>query len=124
MLTKRDFIALSLAAGAFAIIGSASAHHGWRWTADGNFELTGLIQTVKLGNPHGVLTVDADGEIWTVEVGQPWRHERVGLKDLQFVPGKEIKAIGHRAEDTANRTVKAERLTLDGKSYVLYPDRD
>ena len=102
----------------------AAAHHGWRWTADGNFELTGIIKTVKLGNPHGLLTVDADGEVWTVEVGQPWRHERIGLKDDLFQAGKEIKVIGHRAEDPSNLTVKAERLTLDGQDYVLYPNRD
>jgi len=54
-----------------AFAGSALAHHGWRWTADGNFELTGIIKTARLGNPHGVLEVDAEGETWTVEAGQP-----------------------------------------------------
>lgn len=120
-MRRRTFV---LTAVSFVAVSPALAHHGWRWTADGNFELTGLIKTVKLGNPHGVLTVDADGEIWTVEVGQPWRHDRAGLKDEQFTSGKEIKIIGHRAEDASNLTMKAERLTLDGQNYVLYPDRD
>jgi hypothetical protein len=61
-------------------ISVAMAHHGWRWTTGGNIELTGVITSAQLGNPHGVLTVDADGEIWRVEVGQPWRNERAGLK--------------------------------------------
>jgi hypothetical protein len=124
MLTKRAFLAVFAFSLALAAAAPSLAHHGWRWTADGNFELTGIIKTIKLGNPHGLLTVDADGEIWTVEVGQPWRHQRVGLEDAQFQAGKEIKVIGHRAEDPANLTVKAERLTLDGQEYVLYPNRD
>ena len=39
--------------------GVALAHHGWRWAEDGNFELTGVIKAVRLGNPHGLVTVDA-----------------------------------------------------------------
>lgn len=38
-----------------AFAGPVMAHHGWRWTADGNFELTGIIKSARLGNPHGVL---------------------------------------------------------------------
>ena len=68
----------------------AFAHHGWRWTEDGNFELTGIIRAAQLGNPHGVLTVDVNGELWTVEVGQPWRNERAGLKDEMLAVGREV----------------------------------
>jgi hypothetical protein len=61
-------------------VSTALAHHGWRWTTGGNIELTGIITATQLGNPHGVLTVDADGQVWRVEVGQPWRNERAGLR--------------------------------------------
>lgn len=108
---------------AFAAL-TAAAHHGWRWTADGNFELTGLIEEVELGNPHGMLTVNADGERWTVEVGQPWRHQRIGLADEEFRIGREIEVIGHRSADAEELRLKAERVTFDGKTYVLYPNRD
>lgn len=33
----------------------ALAHHGWRWTDGGKFELTGVVTHANLGNPHGVL---------------------------------------------------------------------
>ena len=56
--------------------GYALAHHGWAWTTGGNLELTGVIAQARLGNPHGQLEVDVEGETWTVEVGQPWRNER------------------------------------------------
>ena len=103
---------------------SAFAHHGWRWTADGNFELTGIITKAELGNPHGILTVDADGEIWTVEVGQPWRNDRAGLTDEMLAPGKEITASGHRSENEKELVMKAERIIIAGKVHDLYPDRD
>jgi hypothetical protein len=103
---------------------TAFAHHGWRWTADGNFELTGLITKAELGNPHGVLTMDADGEIWLVEVGQPWRNERAGLSDDMLAPGKEITVSGQRDADPEKKRMKAERVIIAGKLHDLYPDRD
>lgn len=102
----------------------AAAHHGWRWTADGNFELTGIVRTAELGNPHGVLTVDAEGEVWTVEVGQPWRNARAGLTDEMLAPGKEITVSGARSTDESEKLVKAERVIIGGKLYDLYPGRD
>jgi hypothetical protein len=103
---------------------AAWAHHGWRWTEDGNFELTGVITAVRLGNPHGILEVDAEGVIWIVEVGQPWRNERAGLTDDMLVEGVEITASGGRSADHSENRMKAERVTIDGTVYNLYPDRD
>ena len=79
--------------------GAALAHHGWRWTTGGNIELTGIIASAQLGNPHGVLTIDADGQIWRVEVGQPWRNERAGLKQGDLKKGVEIRIVGEPAAD-------------------------
>jgi hypothetical protein len=123
-LTRRTLFALAFGALALAAVGTAEAHHGWRWTAEGNFELTGIIREANLGNPHGVLMVEADGEMWTVEVGQPWRNERAGLTDAMLAPGKEITVSGGRSADEAERLVKAERVTIDGTLYELYPERD
>ena len=106
------------------LAGPTAAHHGWRWAEDGNFELTGVITEVQLGNPHGILTLDADGESWTVEVGQPWRNERAGLSDDMLVPGVELTASGARSADHSENLLKAERIIIDGTTYDLYPDRD
>ena len=118
-LTRRLF--LSATAAGLAL--PAAAHHGWRWTDDGRFELTGLITEARLGNPHGVLTIDADGEIWIAEVGQPWRNERAGLEADMMTPGTEVKIIGKRAADAADRKVKAEAVIIAGTTYELYPER-
>jgi Family of unknown function (DUF6152) len=124
MLARRTLLLAMSALISSVLAGAALAHHGWRWADDGNFELTGIIKSVQLGNPHGLVTVDADGEEWTVEVGQPWRNERAGLKDEMLVPGVELTASGHRSSDHAEKLMKAERIVIDGATYDLYPDRD
>lgn len=106
------------------VTGAAWAHHGWAWTTGGNIELTGIIKTAKLGNPHGVLEVDVEGEVWTVEVGQPWRNERAGLKDGDLAPGVEIRAIGEPAADVSEKRLKVEKLFLGDREYILYSNRD
>lgn len=100
------------------------AHHGWSWTTGGNIELTGIIKSAKLGNPHGVVTVDVEGEIWTVEVGQPWRNERAGLKDSDFAVGNEMRFVGEPSADRSKKLIKAERIFIGEKEYKLYPGRD
>jgi hypothetical protein len=105
--------------------GGALAHHGWAWTTGENIELVGVVAAVRLGNPHGILEVDAaGGGRWTVEVGQPWRNQRAGLEDGDLADGVQIRVVGEPAADPADKRLKAERLFLGGREFVLYPDRD
>lgn len=117
-------LAVAIAAGLLMHVGGALAHHGWSWTTGGNIDLTGVIKSVRLGNPHGRLEVDVEGEVWVIEVGQPWRNERAGLKDGDLAEGVEIRIIGEPSADTGERRLKAERLFLGGREYELYPQRD
>lgn len=103
---------------------SAFAHHGWRWTADEKVEVFGIIESATLGNPHGVLILDVEGEKWTAEVGQPWRNHRAGLTDAMLVKGVELKIRGQKAADTKELRVKAERVLIGDKVFDLYPDRE
>ena len=100
------------------------AHHGWSWTTGGNIDLTGIIKSVRLGNPHGVVSVDVEGEIWTIEVGQPWRNERAGLKDSDFAVGNTLRFVGEPSADSSQKLMKAERIFIGDKEFKLYPDRD
>ncbi|SFP26945.1 DUF6152 family protein [Tranquillimonas alkanivorans] len=118
-LTRR--LVLAAALGAIAL--PSAAHHGWRWTDGGQFELTGIITHADLGNPHGVLTVDANGELWMAQVGQPWRNQQAGLTDEMLSPGTEITVLGERSADPEQLIVKAEAVVIGGQKYVLYPDR-
>jgi hypothetical protein len=108
---------------AVALPSAARAHHGWIWAKGETFELTGVIQSARLGNPHGILKVMAKGEEWTVEVGQPWRNERAGLKDSMLVRGVELTIQGNRAKDRKLRVMKAARVIIKGKVHSLYPER-
>ena len=120
---KRLLFIAVLVVGLMAPMVGTLAHHGWSWTTGGNIDLTGIIKTVRLGNPHGVLKIDVEGEEWTAEVGQPWRNERAGLKDGDLAVGVEIRVIGEPAADLSERLIKVERLFLGDQEYVLYPGR-
>ncbi len=106
------------------VSGGVLAHHGWSWTEGDNVEVTGVIKTARLGNPHGVLTMDVDGEEWTAEVGQPWRNERAGLTDEMLSEGAEVTISGQRSRDAEEKRIKAERVIIDDQVYQLYPDRN
>lgn len=122
---KTPLFTLVLTLGLAALFGRAAlTHHGWSWTTGENAELVGVIKQVRLGNPHGILKVEVDGQMWTVEVGQPWRNARAGLKDGDLAEGVEIRVIGEPAADSSNRRLKVERLFLGDREYILYPDRD
>jgi hypothetical protein len=101
----------------------ALAHHGWRWTDGGEFELTGIVREARLGNPHGILTIDAEGEMWTAEVGQPWRNQQAGLTDDMLAPGRELTILGERSADPKELRMKAEVVIIDGQRHVLYHER-
>lgn len=121
---KRFYLAAVLAVSLIILATVALAHHGWSWTTGGNVEIFGIIKTAKLGNPHGVLEVDAEGDTWTVEVGQPWRNQRAGLKDGDLAPGVEVRIIGEPSANINDRLAKAERVFIGTKEYILYPDRN
>ena len=121
---RRFLLAASFALSIAIPGGVALAHHGWAWTTGKNIELGGVINEVKLGNPHGLLKVDVKGETWTVEVGQPWRNQQAGLKDGDLAEGVEIRLIGEPSADANEKRLKVERLFIGDREYVLYPDRD
>ncbi len=102
----------------------ALAHHGWAWAEDGKSEITGVIVSAKLGNPHGELTVNVGGTNWLVEVGQPWRNERAGLTDDMLVKGVTLTVAGHKAADAKKKLFKAERVVIGERKFDLYPDRN
>lgn len=102
---------------------AVSAHHGWGWAGDDLVELTGEIVESRLGNPHGEVDLDVDGDVWTVEVGQPWRNERVGLTPELLEVGRQITVLGNASNRDGERLLKAVRVTTDEGRHDLYPGR-
>lgn len=107
----------------FSFAPTAGAHHGWGWAGDELVELTGEIVDSRLGNPHGEVDLDVDGETWTVEVGQPWRNERVGLTPELLEVGREITVLGNASTREGERLLKAVRVTTSEGRHDLYPGR-
>lgn len=101
----------------------ALAHHGWGWAEDGRFELTGIIRSIYLGPPHGILDVDSEGTMWKVELGPPSRIRGAGLKEGGISEGQEVFASGHRSKNRSENVMKAERITVAGIVYDFYPGR-
>lgn len=123
-MKKASLAVIALVVGMLAQTGASFAHHGWSWTSGDNIELIGIIREISLGMPHGTLQVDADGEVWTVEVGQPWRNESAGLQPGDLAEGVEIRAVGEPSADLSDRLMKAERLYIGEREFILCPDRD
>jgi hypothetical protein len=101
----------------------ALAHHGWSWTQDGFFQLTGTIVDVYVGNPHATLDVDVEGERWRVELAPPAATIQAGFTEDAAKSGDEVVAIGHRSRDEAEKRMKAVRIVVNGKTYDVYPGR-
>ncbi|MBB3192005.1 DUF6152 family protein [Halomonas cerina] len=117
-MQRRHFLLATAALALLLAFSQAQAHHGW--TGGETRELVGVITDVQLGNPHGVLILDVDGETWTVEVGQPWRNDRAGLGEGDLATGVEVRVSG---EHSGERLLKVEQLWIGDEHFVLYPDR-
>ena len=119
---RRSLIAAALCLAMTAVVPLA-AHHGWAWATDEEFELTGTVKQVRHGNPHGTMVLATASGDWTVEIGQPWRNERAGLKRELLKSGTKLLVHGHRSANKKQRLMKAERIVIARRSYNLYPDR-
>ena len=118
------FVVVAAAAVGLLTPTTLMAHHGWEWATDKEFEITGKVADVSLGNPHGRVTINVDGEEWLVQVGQPWRNQRAGLSNARLQQGTTITVHGHRSAREGEHVVKAERVVIDGENFDLYPDRE
>jgi hypothetical protein len=118
---------LLVAAAAVALLmpRPASAHHGWGGYLEAEFEISGTVEVpVSLAGPHATMTIKGtDGHQWLLTLAPPPRTSSAGLKDGMITVGTKVTAHGHRHRDTNRYEVKTERLTVDGKTYNVYPDR-
>ena len=103
--------------------GTAAAHHGWAWTEDTPFELTGVIEAVNVGNPHVTLEVRADDGLWHVDLAPLAATTRAGFDESSAQAGDEVTCIGFRSRDHGQRSMKAARVVVGGKTYDVYPGR-
>ena len=102
----------------------ASAHHGWAGNFDEEFELTGTVEKgVSLAGPHATMKVRAEGQVWDLTLAPPARTEHAGLKEGIIPVGATVTIHGHRNRDAKRFEVKTERVTWNGRTFNVYPDR-
>jgi hypothetical protein len=100
------------------------AHHGWGGNEDKEFEITGTVQKgVSLAGPHATMKIEADGHVWDLTLAPPARTESAGLKEGTIPVGAKVTIHGHRNSDPRKFEIKTERVTWNGKTFNVYPDR-
>jgi hypothetical protein len=124
MKTQKSFALAAAAALLFPTL--AAAHHGWGGNEDKDSELTGTVQQgVSLAGPHATMKIKtADGKVWDLTLAPPFRTEQAGLKEGIIPVGATVKVHGHRNKDANRYEMKTERVTWNGKTFDVYPDRD
>jgi hypothetical protein len=102
----------------------ALAHHGWGGNLDEEFTITGVVESgVSLAGPHATMKLKADGHIWDLTLAPPARTADAGLKEGVIPVGATVKIEGHRNRDPKRYEIKTERVTWNGKTFNVYPDR-
>jgi hypothetical protein len=102
---------------------AAMAHHGWDWTEDQESRLNGTIVSMYLGNPHAHITLRNEQGQWEVDLAPPGPTRRAGFVEGVASIGDAVSVSGHRSRDPNQRAFKAETVTVNGKTYDVYPSR-
>lgn len=121
MKSSRPMLAFAIAIGLPATV---AAHHGWGWTEDQETRLVGTIQSISFGNPHMHLQVRTDGGTWEVDLSPPIVARGSGFGPAAAKAGDRVTITGHRARDRDVRAFKGETITVNGKTYDVYPQRE
>jgi hypothetical protein len=120
-MLHRLFVLLAAAA---ACALPAAAHHSFAiYDMAQNVEFEGVVETLKMRNPHMALTLEttaADGtkRIVNFVEGAPANMiVRLGLSPDDVAPGKSIKAIGAPRRDDPNAFFLKAIILPDGRRY-------
>jgi len=119
-LTRRSILRWAgLGIGGFAMVRTASAHHGWgSYDASKTITLAGPIETVSYANPHCLLTLKVDGRNWECVLAPPFRMQNRGIPDGMLKAGMTVTIVGY-ASTAHQGEMRAERITVDGKTVEL-----
>lgn len=111
-------------AAAIALPAAAAAHHGWGWTETEESRLTGTIQSISFGNPHMHLQVRNNAGTWEVDLSPPIVAQGSGFGPGAAKAGDRVVITGHRAREAGTLAFKGETITVGGRTYDVYPQRE
>jgi len=116
---RRLILPTVVVAAACGLAASAFAHHGWgSYDAANPVTVAGPIQTLRFENPHAEITVKAPDKVWTVTLAPTFRMTSRGASAEVVAVGKTVSAYGYPSTVERNE-MRAERITVDGKTYEL-----
>jgi Family of unknown function (DUF6152) len=102
----------------------AFAHHGWGGNLDEEFEITGTVEKpLSLAGPHATMKIKAEGQVWDLTLAPPARTDAAGLKEGIIPVGATVTIHGHRNRDPKRFEIKTERITWNGRTFDVYPER-
>ena len=120
---RKLFMRTAGSALALCVATAAMAHHGWAWTEDEETQMSGKLEKIYLGNPHAHVELRNAQGLWEVDLAPPGPTERAGfIKGVADV-GDTAIVTGHRSKDAKELMFKAETITVNGKTYDVYPNR-
>jgi hypothetical protein len=101
------------------LTGAAFAHHGWgSYDAAKPVTVSGPIVTSKFENPHATITVRGGDKVWTVTLAPTSRMSSRGATEKVIAVGQNVSAYGYPST-VEKEEMRAERITVDGKTYEL-----
>lgn len=102
----------------------AQAHHGWEWADEQQTNLEGVIREIYIGPPHPTLKVEtASDGVWDIDLGNPRQTTNAGFVEGSARPGNKIQILGNRSSKKDHKLMKAVRIVVEGKEFLLYPER-
>jgi hypothetical protein len=108
---------------ALGLPAAAAAHHGWGWTQDEESRLSGRIESISFGNPHMHLQLRNAQGTWEVDLSPPAVASGSGFGPGVAKAGDQVILTGHRSRDANQLAFKAETITVNGRTYDVYPQR-
>lgn len=118
MIQRARFATAALAAVLLAAA-PVVAHHGWgSYDASKPFTITGPIKHSTYQYPHVHVMIDHQGATWEITLAPPSRMEARRAVLAVVKEGNVMAAYGYASTARPNE-MRAERITVDGKTYEM-----
>lgn len=113
------FRPVAIAAALATLPAAALAHHGWSSYDDKKpITVTGALQKLVWGNPHGTATIVYQQKPWDVVLAPTARMTARGLDPAAIGKGQTVKLVGYpRRDGTAE--MRIERITVGETTVEL-----
>jgi hypothetical protein len=95
----------------------------WAEFKPAQMRLDGIVIDASLDSADPTLNVRGpDGRNWTVELADRRRNQTLGLTRAALLPGDSVHVVGRRTQRFGEQRIKALRLTVEGRSFELFPE--